>query len=1638
MAEDFNASVIISTADSIRGVRDLDAAAKNLDKTLRELDGSLKASQGDLDAVAKSMATIAKANAEVIRSERDRARATTEAAKADAVAIKNAGQKAKQSQDAAIAEAKTARIKSQTRNAEKSSASTSARRDSESAARIAATNAMSQARLATESERSTAAQNNAAASAIRLGDAQARSAALSERLANSQKKAAQGALELNDNLSNSRYLLYDVGQTYTVLSGALLAIPVATSAVSIAYQKDFAQVVRTNAELARSSSDIGVLRQELKTLGTEIPLTFSQFSNIASTAGQLGIAGEDVGAFTESVARFGAASNVSVEEAATAFGRLQNSFDPLRETPDFFNKIGSAIAFVGVNSAASESEIIAVTNQIAAAGSQFKFTGEQIVGLSGALASVRIRPELARGAFQRIMLQLSRAADQGADSFNKFGKYTGLAADESLRLFKENPSDFFYKYIGGLKGVIDNGASVSSVLDDIGAKNVFDKQFILGLANGYKVYGQALSDANSAWTDGTFLNKSTDEVFETLDAKIKRITNSIQNLMDTIGKNSVAGPLSSIADAILTITNATDRLAAGSAAFSTFINIVMGLGTALGILLAFKAAQAFVLAGLVGFQQVLGKGTLAAGLTANGIMRQLAVTMLMAKGATAQASAEFVKNAGAARAMGFAATATNTQIRAANAGLGVLGTTASDTSKKGAGLVGTLKNVGSGMLGLVGGPIGALLIALSAVSLGLIANAEDANAAGDSIARAMKNGASAAQEAAAKAFVQRKVNLVDGLGIGEINKNLRQIAEEAGLSFDRVVAAAAKGKDGLKEFDTYLAEVAKSQGKTYEAGNNAQLAALKDGSKLTFLRRQVEAVANASSVSADDLKAVEKATGAVGTASEGAVPGVDALGDGLGGVGDEAETAEQKIDKFLNAIFGIANAEAAVQDSLQKLGEGLANSSDVGTGTEGGRENLSNFQDALRSAAQQQRALFEDGQQSAQQAAANYSAFIDGLLKQMATLGADPAQVSKVAAQAKAAFAATIGAGAPATVKVAADTTPAFTDAQGLLSGISRLQGDITVGGNTIPAEQSIQYLAKQMSIITGQPYQVVLDALTDPANKNAAAMQKYLIQIVNGTYKANVNADTSAAIANVQNFSNYARSELSSIQNLANNFSGIMGSLGIGGVDNIASGLIEKFTGLSSSAAPAPAQVSAAPAAVTPDFSGLGQGYQKVQDAANKAGDAGKKAGEDMADGIDEATRAATDYANRLRTGLTSVFDKQYGVQKATDEYRSALNDIKKKRDEEIKQVDDLRQKIRDLNNERNTDLVDARKAGIEKNISLKYGEVDRAADYANQEKTALDAAAAKQKDIEANKKQADTIQAGIGKLTGYSDAAIANREALRGLESKMLDMISAYAATGASQQQVAAYAARLTGQFKRDASQVGYNRNAVANLTGTMSGYVAAVNRVPRIKPTTVTADTAGAMKGIGAVGAALRGLPSNKNIDVRYRVHGGIEPTNDRTKDGQVIYRVRNPDGTIGPTKLFNKGGQVQGYASGGLIPGKAPSDPGVDNLMASVDGKGMVRVRSNEFIIQQPAVDFWGLDFMNAINNMKMPRFNSGGYTGGSSSSGGSSGPMLVELTAENIAAILRLANTPTVLYADSVKLAESVNQGNVILASTGAN
>ncbi|QAY69980.1 phage tail tape measure protein [Xylanimonas protaetiae] len=69
----------------------------------------------------------------------------------------------------------------------------------------------------------------------------------------------------------------------------------------------------------------------------------------------------------------------------------------------------------------------------------------------------------------------------------------------------------------------------------------------------------------------------------------------------------------------------------------------------------------------------------------------------------------------------------------------------------------------------------------------------------------------------------------------------------------------------------------------------------------------------------------------------------------------------------------------------------------------------------------------------------------------------------------------------------------------------------------------------------------------------------------------------------------------------------------------------------------------------------------------------------------------------------------------------------------------------------------------------------------------------------------------------------------------------------------------------------------------------------------------------------------------------------------------------------------GMRLPAFAGGGRFPGVAPANPASDNLLG-VDETGMprVRVRSREWVVNEPAADYYGDAIMGAMNSRAVPR------------------------------------------------------------------
>jgi hypothetical protein len=112
-----------------------------------------------------------------------------------------------------------------------------------------------------------------------------------------------------------------------------------------------------------------------------------------------------------------------------------------------------------------------------------------------------------------------------------------------------------------------------------------------------------------------------------------------------------------------------------------------------------------------------------------------------------------------------------------------------------------------------------------------------------------------------------------------------------------------------------------------------------------------------------------------------------------------------------------------------------------------------------------------------------------------------------------------------------------------------------------------------------------------------------------------------------------------------------------------------------------------------------------------------------------------------------------------------------------------------------------------------------------------------------------------------------------------------------------------------------------------------------------------------------------------------------------------------------------------ASGGFVSGAGSSTS--DSIPAMLS--------DGEFVMRASAVQSYGLDFMNSLNNMTLkPNSMAVSATPAAEGSG------VVYLSPEDRSLLRAVIDRPINLYTDNAKIAQSANSGNVLLAQRGLN
>lgn len=1459
--------------------------------------------------------------------------------------------------------------------------------------------------------------------------------------ARNDARASERAIE------NARYAARDMAVYYGAITAGLGRVVSSATQAGIAQERAFADVQRT---AQGTTADLDNLKRAYTELSTKTTTSFADLSKIGTLGAQMNIPTKDLEDFTKAVAQFSTVTGMEVEAATTAFGRFGQMMGGLQESAkgagDGYAVLANQVADLGAKSVATEPEIANMMVSIAAQGKRAGLTQNQILALSSTLSSLAIPKEWARGSLQRIFNSINSAAAEGSDSMHTYARAIGATDEEFQKLWRDDPNKVFQGILQHLAGISDK-VDKAQAIKDLGFKNVRDVELLSRMSNSLGLYVEQLKEADKAAKGTTFIDESMGIIMGTMAAKVEAFQHALQNAGAAINSSFMV-PFKGLISLATGIINAFAQL---PRPIQAFVGALAAVGTVRVGLLAVKAAAVSMSATFLQMQTRMVQATGQSKVSWNIVWQAVkqAQTGVVAYDASLAANVGTANAAAAANqrlaaadnavaaAAGKAAVAKGAQNAAQMASAGASAAAAGAQVAAGAGqAVGALSKlsaVGSGLMSMFGGPWGiAISAGLAAVSVAatyLSDSFSEASAKADEFKNAV-GGTSAIMNA----LVQDTKEVGDGTqsGFVELNATIEQNGEV--LTANGQALGYYVDKSGQVVQATH--EQAEAMGySTLKIGEHTQALimdaiqgseAFKGMSKETkqalvdmgFSYAKYIKLATTSEAQGGGQKAADAYIDGYiqqirARSNEAAQAAIDA---NIGG-GDSSGSiliATKKYDDQINALNELKGQSegvgGAMRDALNDavlFGQGIE---EMGEQTEEAGFKIGDAKGEFKDMAEVIHSVLEEMFSSTDAAAALDSA-MQQVYESMQQNGTSmdpnsPAGQANIAAISE--YFEKMGNAAAAGIE-----EMGLTGEEAYLYAQQSIQDTIdflTAQGFDMSA---FEQQRDTMAAIIAQPYQ---SGEVDHS-KTDASLNQMVNNAVNAVGQAQgALGQVSAIFGAIQRYQALIGGTRSKTGK---------GSFGVGRSSGIRmptfgvrNGGRSAFSGNNFRAKP---QRSSG---------GGGGGH-----SPRSGGSGGRGGASHARKETKTAAEIFEDFLSRLKSALDKALTSWWRSTTAQDNYRKGLNSLKKDVENTTKKVKDLRKENDKLASDMRKAQQDLHDAEFFRAVALKYGDEERAQSLQVDIDDAKEKINEGQNKISENNNEIATLQAGQYALKGYTEAAIANREALRSLQSQMIGLIEAYAAAGHSTQQIEAYTQSLKRQFIEQVTQLGFNQGEVTELAGAFDSLTNTIGLVPRDVKENVTDQGT-----IGSTQSGIDGIHGNQvTVPVDADTSQAYNKLNQLLTYSQYIQNAMSKGltrgqaadaaryaGQAGQIRRRFMGGPIPGYAGGGLLPGRPPANPSTDNLLAT-NGQGLFKLRSGEYVISQPAVDFYGKGFMNALNTMQVPVASGGGYSGGV-------GDGLVTINPAQFNQLVKAVSTAVML--DGRAISRNIDNGNTRSGNRG--
>ena len=1473
-------------------------------------------------------------------------------------------------------------------------------------------------------------------------------------------------------LESMRFAAQEVQRSLLIMTAGLAAAAVATVTAAAKQERAFEDVART-AQVATDSGQMQILADEYSRLSTEIKSSFEELSAIGTLGAQMGVPTEELADFSGAVAKFTSITGTTVDETTTAFGRLFNTFQQTGVEhamgSDKYEVLASQIAELGAKSVATEKEIMVMAQSIAASAADAGIGQDAILAYSAALTSVGIKAEWARGSLQRIFGSINNAVAEGGPALEAVAKQLGMTADEAAALWQTSPDEFFNRL---LTSINEASSSVErwQMIKDLGFTNTRDVQLLLRLSQNMGLVNQAFRDSAEAGSNTNFLDQSVERLSQTLIDTVARFRNSLQNMMASFGEPFLA-PIKMILNGLIELNNALAAL--GDSPVGRVFAVMAG-GAALFVTLTAgsKMLQAGVLgvassyvtmrdnlqrAGLSG--DLTWKNTIAVIQQANAALRQHNGLLAQKRAAEAASKGSSV---GGAAVSGASAAAAGTETAAMNSLAGARRNAAVAASTNAA------------ATGVSTAATGASVAVTGAATVATTALGRAAMGAAAAFRTAMASMGPAGWVMLGISMIPTAIQLFDELANAEENAAERadraaaETLSAMGGSSSVMSALVQDTKDAATGAQTNLDTLKLAVGGTSGAYEDAAEASYyyvdASGQVVTATQAVADEMGYASLKIGDHTKELLKNALESSEAFKGLTTtdfaNLDEVGFDWTDFAKEAYTG------------GGDSAAAYVQGYIDTLTQKAAEIRAANTTSSGEGNNMRTSWNAGSEDAQAEYERLQ-GLISSLEAAKGTAQEAGGAFELAAAQGvalgdamgdtsgaADDLSGSMSGTTSAAEEAATAWSDYRDALTSVVDAAFGFVNAEGaMFSSLDALNQSIYDNGMAFDTMseggranlQALQtyisdtvayatYLAESMGYVGAEANEFVSAYVQDAVNAlNAQGIDTSALDTQLNNIYASIGQTIQGPSLDTTLMDSQLNAAVQKASAAAQQIAAIMGSVGIstsirgaagvgrsvgtlsrsssGGatVSRALAGVTKGVTSAATSAARAAqsaAQAARSGYTFTPKTSGGGGGSGGSGGSSPRSGGgSGSRGSEKTAEEIFE------DFLNRLSKAMKASIDKFWTQIDAQDAYHSSLNSLRKSVEDARKSVTSLRNDLESLNAklaEQEQALSDAQ---FFNRIATKYGDQERIKSTRTDITTAQADISATRSSIQEKQAEIATIEAGMLALSGYSDEAIKNRKALRDLQSSMLELIEAYAATGASTEQVAAYAASLKNEFIGQATQVGFNYAEVTRLAGAFDGLTWSIQSVPRTVAVNASDNGSAAATG-GRIAQAA--VPRNAPVTAMADTSGAESQMTQlvRTRTAEVQVSVRDMT-TI--SKVFGSGSSSR-FASGGPIPGGMTGNDAVDNTLA-YSRTGLFAVQSGEWVMPRAARRFYGDEFMKAVQNRSFSVPPAGG-------------PVSAEFTPNQLAALARAVSSVVTL--DGRAISSKVNTVNAVDGRRGRN